>query len=184
MPPQSSAGAVLLLPLCMETVQLLLWGTLQLHGLFKTLPALFEAACSWTLTASSVISTRLSPWHLPERDFHMMLFKWKENVRMGFQRARQVYKHVATHSGGEGNLQQRKNAWRRQDVIRMTSYNLHFQGTKATRWLKCTLSLAQRAPTGLGLDKLKPIHKSAPKVPPAEKKKNKISKAPRQSYFF
>lgn len=171
MPPQSSAGAVLLLPLCMETVQLLLWGTLQLHGLFKTLPALFEAACSWTLTASSVISTRLSPWHLPERDFHMMLFKWKENVRMGFQRARQVYKHVATHSGGEGNLQQRKNAWRRQDVIRMTSYNLHFQGTKATRWLKCTLSLAQRAPTGLGLDKLKPIHKSAPKVPPAEKKK-------------
>lgn len=102
---------------------------------------------------------------------------------MGFQRARQVYKHVATHSGGEGNLQQRKNAWRRQDVIRMTSYNLHFQGTKAPRLLKCTLSLAQRTPTGLGLDKLKPIHNSAPKVPPAEKKNN-LQSSKAKLFFF
>jgi len=40
---------------------------------------------------------------------------------MGFQRARQVYRHVATRSGGEDNLQQGKNAWRRQKVPRKTS---------------------------------------------------------------
>lgn len=107
---------------------------------------------------------------LPEPDFHM--------IQIGFQRARQVYNHVATHSRGEGNLEEEKNSWRRQEVTRGTSYVLHFQGTKATRWLKCTLSPAQRAPAGLVLYKLKPTDSPTPEVVPIEKKKPKTKQKP------